>query len=102
MTKVTKHAEKRMKERSGLEKKSIDRMAAVALKKGLSHSDTKGNLNKWVTKLWFTNKNANNIRIYGDKAYIFANETLITVIQVPSNLIHLVKACKKETEEQSR
>lgn len=34
---------------------------------------------------------ANNIRIYGDKAYIFNDETLITVIQVPQELTKNLK-----------
>lgn len=36
--------------------------------------------------LFFKNYNANNIRLFGDYAYIFAGETLVTVIPVPANL----------------
>lgn len=36
--------------------------------------------------LFFKNCNANNIRLYGDFAFIFAEETFITVIPVPGNL----------------
>ena len=32
------------------------------------------------------NKNANNIRLYGDKAYIFCGDVLVTVIQIPNDL----------------
>ena len=85
--KVTKHAKDRLKERNGFNKKSIDRMARKALDEGIPHSKTKGNLNKWVTARYFANKNANNIRIYGDKAYIFNDEILITIIQIPASLM---------------
>ena len=32
------------------------------------------------------NTNANNIRIYGDNAYIFCGSTLVTIIRVPANI----------------
>lgn len=38
-------------------------------------------------RLVFRNENANNIRLYGDKAYIFCGETLVTVIQIPVGLM---------------
>ena len=44
-------------------------------------------------------KKANSIRIYGDKAYLFANSNLITVLQVPSNLLQIVKENKKRKEK---
>jgi len=61
---VTKHAGKRMKERCGLNKKSVDRIAEKAFEEGIPHNKTKGRLNKWISSLYFKNKKANNIRIY--------------------------------------
>ena len=84
--KITKHAEKRMKERCRFNKKSQERMANKAFSEGITHAQTKGRLNKWITSLYFSNKNASNIRVYGDMAYIFCAETLVTVIPVPTNL----------------
>lgn len=83
---VSKHAEMRMKQRNGLSKKSCERIAQKALEKGIRHEQTKGRLNKWITSLYFNNKKANNIRLYGDKAYIFCGEVLVTVLQIPNNL----------------
>lgn len=84
---VTKHAKQRMKQRNGLSSKSADRIAAIAYEKGLKHGDLSENLKKWVDKQYFYNRKANQIRLYGDKAYIFQNEKLITVIQIPHNLV---------------
>ena len=84
---VTKHAKERMKKRCGLNEKSSDRLALIALEKGLRHKDLTGNLKKWVDSLYFYNRNANNIRLYGDKAYIFHDTLLITVLQIPHNLV---------------
>ena len=94
---VTKHAKERMKERCGIKEKSADRMAKIAYEKGLKHRDLTGNLKKWVDSLYFKNRAANQIRLYGDKAYIFQNEKLITVIQIPHNLVkEVVRISKKE------
>ena len=84
---VSKHAGKRIKERCGFTKKSSERMAEKAFEEGITHNKTKGRLNKWVTSLYFREKKANNIRLYGDKAYIFCNEVLVTVIQIPPSLM---------------
>lgn len=84
---ITKHAEARIKERCGLGKKTNQRMVEKVFNEGVTHSQTKGRLNKWVTSLYFNNESANNIRLYGDKAYIFCGETLVTVIQIPHDLM---------------
>lgn len=83
---ITKHAEQRLKERMGLNKKVLQRAAETAYDKGVKHQETTGNLKKWVTSLYFNNQAANNIRLYNGKAWIFAEQKLITVIQVPASL----------------
>lgn len=83
---ITNHADDRLKERCGLNKKSKERMVQRVLDKGIKHSETKGRLNKWIISLYFYNKMANNIRIWGNQVYIFTGEKLITVINIPNNL----------------
>lgn len=83
---ISIHAEQRMKERCGFNRKAQDRMVQKAFNEGITHKQAKGRLHKWVTSLFFKNCNANNIRLYGDNAYIFCGETLVTVISIPSNL----------------
>lgn len=83
---ITEHAKQRMKERCGFNKKAAERMAKKAFEQGVTHAQTKGKLNKWITSLYFKNVKANNIRLYGNYAYIFAGETLVTVIPVPVGL----------------
>lgn len=84
--KVSKHAEQRMRERCGLNKKSIERIAQKAYNKGIKHESTKGRLNKWITCVYFKNTKANNIRLYGDMLYIFCDNVLVTVFQIPHNI----------------
>ncbi len=93
---VSKHAEDRLKERCGFNRKTYERMAQKAYDIGITHAQTKGRLNKWITSLYFRNKNANNIRLYGDKAYIFCDEVLVTVIQIPVDLMKNLKSMIKK------
>lgn len=41
---ITKHAEQRLKERMGLNKKALQRAAETAYDKGVKHQETTGNL----------------------------------------------------------
>lgn len=96
--KVTKHAEKRTKERVGLRKKIADKNAEKALKYGIKHSDTKGKLKRYFTHLYFKNQKRNNIRIYNRKVYIFSDDKLITVFDLPKEFIRTVDNIKKRNE----
>lgn len=98
---VSNHAKERLKERNGFNKKSCSRMAERAFKDGITHSQTKGNLNKWITSLYFKEERANNIRLYGDKAYIFCGDVLVTVVQIPNNLMKNFKQRIKERSDKS-
>lgn len=90
---LTNHSKRRMKQRCGWNKKTYERMAEKALKYGVKHSETKGNLHKFISGLYEVHKcKGKQIRIYGDKAYIFNKDVLITVIQIPSNLTKNMKA----------
>lgn len=82
--------------RCGLNKSSFEQISEKVYSEWISHSETFGWLNKWVTSLYFQNKTANNIKLYGDKAYLFHGNMLITVIQIPNNLLCLVKKVKRE------
>lgn len=70
-------------------------MAEKALTEGIKHSETNGQLNKWITSVYFRNKSINNIRLYGDKAYLFANDVLITVLLIPKELLPAVNKISK-------
>ena len=63
---VSNHANERINERCGLNKKSAERLSKLALENGISHHDTVGSLNRYLTKLFFYNRQANNIKIYGE------------------------------------
>jgi hypothetical protein len=88
---VSNHATDRMSERCGLNKKSSERLSKLALENGISHNDTVGSLNRYLTKLFFYNKTANNIRIHGEYVYIFCDDILITVIPLDNKYKKVVR-----------
>ena len=97
---VTRHAKQRLKERSGLNKKSVQRIAEKAYINGICHNETKGQLNKWIAGVYFKNSDANNIRVYGDKLYLFHDEILITVLQIPHRFTNnMADFIKKEVND---
>jgi hypothetical protein len=88
MIEVTTHAHKRIKLRCG---KSMDRLAQIAFEKGLMHKDVSGSLRSFIDGLYNYNGTANNIRIYGDKIFIFSGEILITVYTLPTRFKNAVR-----------
>lgn len=88
---MSNHATDRMNERCGLNKKSAERLSKLALENGISHSNTSGSLNRYLTKLFFYNKTANNIRIYGEYVYIFCDDILITVMPLDNKYKKIVR-----------
>jgi len=85
-SRVTAHAGKRIRERIGVNKKTIQAVSDRALIKGLSHSELTGKLKRYIDKLYFRSETANNIKVYAEKVYIFKGNTLITVVGLPTGL----------------
>ena len=80
---ISDHAKDRLKERCGLPKKAIERNVKTAFEQGIKHSECTGRLRKYLDYLFLSHKLATNIRLYGDTVYIFQDENLITVFQLP-------------------
>ena len=93
--KTSNHAKTRIKERCGLGKDSGDRLAAIALEKGLKRNEANGQLKRYMDKLYFTNPDAGNIRIYAEKVWIFSEDKLVTVFG-------RIKPIRKSKENQER
>jgi hypothetical protein len=88
---ITTHAKKRAKQRMKWNKNVLQKMANKALNEGYQHSDTKGTVHRYLTKLWFDHQNANNMRIYGEDIFFFKDNLLITLYRMPHNIIKKAK-----------
>lgn len=81
---ITRHGEKRTRQRVGIPKKAISRNAQKALDHGIGVSEATGKLKGYIEFLYAVNGgSANNIRIYNDKVYVFHNKVLVTVHNIP-------------------
>ncbi len=84
MTKITKHANKRRKERVHINKEGFKHLVEKAINEGICASQVKGRIKKYLQFLFQSHDNhANNIRLYGEFIYVLSNETLITVLHLP-------------------
>ena len=77
------------------------KMAEKALNEGYKHSDTKGTVHRYLTKLWFDHENATNMRIYGEDIYFFRGSTLITLYRMPQAIIKKAKYQIDRGEEEN-
>lgn len=88
---ITDHAFERCKERCGWHRKAAQRMATLALNEGIGHKDTKGALKRYVDGIYLSERNANNVRIYGRHVFLFAGVTLITVLHLDHQHVRAVE-----------
>ncbi len=80
---ITRHACKRLHERSGMNKRSMNRMARRALLAGYGLSNTRGRLNAWMNSKIENYGKGKDMRVYGDKLWVFEEGVLLTVLQIP-------------------
>ena len=81
---VSRHGEKRTRERLGIPRKAVERMAQKALVEGRSHADFSGSFKRYLDSVFLEHQKAAKMRVYGQHLFIFASdETLITVWMLP-------------------
>ena len=96
MPRLTKHSISRLEQRCGVSKKNASTVARRAFRRGITHAETHGNLHRFLDSLYLSQKKGTNMRIYGNAVYVFKEDTLITVINIPENLMNDVKEIKEK------
>lgn len=92
MVAITTHAQRRLKERAGMNKNTARKVAERAYCTGISFDNASSDIRQYISKVYMSHdKIANNIRIYGNIVYIFDNRTLITVFQMPQELVKQIE-----------
>lgn len=94
MPKLTKHSIARLEQRCGVSKKNAPKVARRAFRTGITHAETHGNLHRFLDSLYLSQKKGTNMRIYGNAVFVFKEDVLITVINIPENLMKEVKETK--------
>ena len=83
---VTQHADDRLKERLGLPKSARQSAAQRAFDKGKLHKEAKGKLKRYLDRCWLQHRTSNNVRLYAEHIWFFADERLVTVYEIPKNM----------------
>ncbi|MCL2746316.1 MAG: hypothetical protein FWE48_04410 [Coriobacteriia bacterium] len=88
MSRVSKHGKKRIRQRTGLNKKSTEASFDKAKERGIHHGDMKGRLRKWVDSQIYGRKFFAYPIVYSNHLWLVdkKQDVLITVIPVPQNL----------------
>ena len=77
-----------MSQRCGIQKKTQAKVVRRAWRHGLTHSESSvdPNLKRWIDCLYLSQRKPNKILLYGNGAYLFKDDVLITVILIPESL----------------
>lgn len=105
MVQMTHHAEHRIRERIGVNKKATQRQADLAYEKGLKKDEVSGKLRKWIEGKIDShiseNGLENDIRIYNSSLFVYESDDidrLITAIHLPTGLLKTAhKMTRKKT-----
>lgn len=83
----------------GISKKLADKKADEALTHGIGHKEVRGRLHRYLTALYYTNQEADNIRIYDRHVYVFAGNVAITILNLPNNLCIIADKAQQKYRE---
>lgn len=83
---LTRHSRKRIIQRVG-SGGGTTKIAKRALRNGIPHSETTGELHDFMSKLYLSQRKGNNMRVYGDCVYMFDRKCLVTVIKIPYEIM---------------
>lgn len=102
MARVTNHGELRIRKRIGVKRKAVDKLADRALKEGIGRTEFSGSLRRYLDGMYYHyNEEANNIKVWSEKVWVFAGEVLITVLDLPQRYKNSAngKANKNESND---
>lgn len=96
---VSRHADRRVRERVGIPRSAVKKMAARARAEGVSRLDTKGSLRRYLDALYHYNEQADSIVVYNEKVWIFSGTTLITVLDLHQRYKNRANGMQKKGRE---
>lgn len=99
MVVTTRHGRKRLRKRAGVPAKAAAKMARRAFANGITRRETYGELRTFLDNAWCSQRNCNNMRIYGSSVYMFSGEILVTVLTLPGRLQVIANEIAKRKAE---
>lgn len=82
---ISKHAEKRVRQRVGINKKAVPAHVENVLENGTHQNDLKGHKKKVIGAMAATYHS--RPVLFGQHVYMFKGDTLVTVIPLKGNLV---------------
>lgn len=95
-TKVTTHGQERVRKRIGLSKQAILRNAQKARYLGKQPHQVKGEVRDWM--IWKVSRSGREhitLYLYGQYAYAFDNEVLVTAFLVPPKIRRAMRKARQ-------
>lgn len=97
---VTPHAMKRMRQRLGLNRRSLEREVIRVLRCGVRGEEAQGELRRWVDKMmWKQTEAGTSVRLTTSGAFIIRGSTLVTVLPLNGRLVKRVRAQMEEGKD---
>lgn len=90
MIRVSLHAYDRAKQRMGLNKKAIERLASIAYYKGIKLEEVRGSFLRYIQEHFKYQKN-HNVIIFANMVFLYDREFLVTVVHLPAKYQKCVK-----------
>ena len=94
---VTRHADRRIRERVGVPRSAARKLAVKAKTQGVERRDTSGSLRRYLDYVFYYNDNSDAIYVWAEKVYIFADEALVTVLNLPTRYKNAANALGRKT-----
>ena len=94
---MTRHADRRIRERVGVPRSAAKKLAVKAKTQGVERRDTSGSLRRYLDYLFYYNDNSDAIYVWAEKVYIFADEALVTVLNLPTRYRNTANALGRKT-----
>lgn len=96
---VTRHADNRVRKRVGVPRSAVRKLARRAMTEGGTRQDFSGSLRRYLDALYHYNESADNIRVWSEKVWIFSDDVLITVLDLPQRYKNRANGLSKKKEE---
>jgi len=90
MITVSLHAYQRAKQRMGLSKHAIDRLAGIAYYKGIRMTEAKGSFLKFLRE-HFTLKPHHTVIVFANMVFLYDDNLLVTVVHLPAKYYKYVR-----------
>ncbi|MCQ2522598.1 MAG: hypothetical protein MJ105_09510 [Lachnospiraceae bacterium] len=96
---VSRHAYQRASERNGLSKKAMNRLVEKVWSQGIRAEQATGMVRQWGNAILFSTgeRPLDTLVFYGDKAYLFNEGVLITILQMPSSCQKTMNSLRKKS-----